>query len=257
MSRMRFVADLESCLRLTELCEKHGISRKTGYKWAQRYSSEGVEGLKDRSRAPKLRPAQTPTEVAQRLCRCALCIPPGDRGSCWLGWRSTKRSKTGRRRAPSAGSEARRVVLPSGRRSGRTRPSEGPPRGHDDQRGLDLRLQGAVCTGDGLLCYPRTVVDSFSRFVLVIHGFPSVAGDLAWSAFEQAFRCCGYPRSSARIMAAPLPLFGHCRPVPALRALAQAGHSRRAHRAGSSRAERPARANAPHPQSGNNAAAGG
>ena len=76
MSRMRFVADLESCLyEMTELCEKHGISRKTGYKWAQRYSSEGVEGLKDRSRAPKLRPAQTPTEVAQRLVQLRLVHP--------------------------------------------------------------------------------------------------------------------------------------------------------------------------------------
>ena len=68
MSRVRFVTDLESCLyEMTELCEKYGISRKTGYKWAQRYGSEGVEGLKDRSRAPKRRPAQTSTEVADRL----------------------------------------------------------------------------------------------------------------------------------------------------------------------------------------------
>ena len=45
MSRMRFVADLESCLyEMTELCEKHGISRKTGYKWAQRYSARASRG---------------------------------------------------------------------------------------------------------------------------------------------------------------------------------------------------------------------
>jgi putative transposase len=38
MSRFRFVGDLESCLyEMTELCEKYGISRKTGYKWAERY----------------------------------------------------------------------------------------------------------------------------------------------------------------------------------------------------------------------------
>lgn len=35
-----------------ELCERHGISRKTGYKWLGRYESEGVEGLRVRSHAP-------------------------------------------------------------------------------------------------------------------------------------------------------------------------------------------------------------
>src|SRR5882724_10204707 len=68
MSRSRFVADFESCLyTMTELCERHGISRKTGYKWAERYGSQGAEGLKDRSRAPNHRPTQTPAEVADRL----------------------------------------------------------------------------------------------------------------------------------------------------------------------------------------------
>jgi transposase InsO family protein len=54
--------------------------------------------------------------------------------------------------------------------------------------------KGQFRTGDGHLCYPLTVADSFSRFVLVIHGFPSVAGDLAWSAYERAFRCYGLPQ---------------------------------------------------------------
>src|SRR4029077_6344307 len=53
--------------------------------------------------------------------------------------------------------------------------------------------KGQFRTGDGRLCYPLTVVDSFSRFVLVIHGLPSVAGDLAWSVFERAFRQYGLP----------------------------------------------------------------
>jgi putative transposase len=43
MCRVWFVTDLESCLyEMTELCKKYGISRKTGYKWAERYGSEGV-----------------------------------------------------------------------------------------------------------------------------------------------------------------------------------------------------------------------
>jgi transposase InsO family protein len=53
--------------------------------------------------------------------------------------------------------------------------------------------KGQFRTGDGRLCYPLTVVDSFSRFVLVLQGLPSVAGDLAWPVYERAFRAYGLP----------------------------------------------------------------
>ena len=37
---------------MTVLCERYGISRKTGYKWLARYASAGPAGLQDASRAP-------------------------------------------------------------------------------------------------------------------------------------------------------------------------------------------------------------
>ena len=44
--RERFIGDLDSCLfTMTELCEHYGVSRKTGYKWAERYAGGGMEGL--------------------------------------------------------------------------------------------------------------------------------------------------------------------------------------------------------------------
>lgn len=64
--RLCFIADLERNLySMTELCERHNISRKTGYKWAERYVAEGVAGLKDRSRAPKRCPHQTEDRVVE------------------------------------------------------------------------------------------------------------------------------------------------------------------------------------------------
>jgi len=73
MSRFKFIADFESCLyEMTQLCEKHGISRKTGYKWAKRFGREGVESLKDRSRAPKHR---SPSNQAQG-CRATVGVAP-------------------------------------------------------------------------------------------------------------------------------------------------------------------------------------
>ncbi len=56
--RMRFVMETESdVFEISELCPRYGVSRKTGYKWLQRYRKEGVAGLQDRSRAPPALPA--------------------------------------------------------------------------------------------------------------------------------------------------------------------------------------------------------
>jgi transposase InsO family protein len=55
----------DSDCNFAELCERYGISRKTGYKWLQRFLSEGRMGLADRSRRPRHSPAQTSAEVEQ------------------------------------------------------------------------------------------------------------------------------------------------------------------------------------------------
>ncbi len=66
--RLRFIDDLESTLyTMTELCARYGISRKTGYKWAQRYVDGGLDGLADRSRAPQHCPHRMQESVAEAL----------------------------------------------------------------------------------------------------------------------------------------------------------------------------------------------
>jgi putative transposase len=197
MSRFRFVGDLESCLyEMTELCEKYGISRKTGYKWAERYGSEGTEGLKDRSRAPKRRPTQTPREVAERLVQLRRQHPTWGARKL-LAWLEKHEGERAWPAASTIGGILKRegLVLPSRRRRS-DRPSSSArirTEATEANRVWTSDYKGQFRTGDGRLCYPLTVVDSFSRFVLVIHGFASVAGDLAWSAFERAFRQYGLP----------------------------------------------------------------
>jgi putative transposase len=63
-----FIADyLRRSLSVTELCEHYGISRKTGYKWIERYEHGGLASLAERSRRPHACPTQTPEEVVQAL----------------------------------------------------------------------------------------------------------------------------------------------------------------------------------------------
>ena len=65
--RMRFVLALERHEEaFAALCRRFGVSRKTGYKWLERYEAAGVEGLIDRSRAPQAHPQAVSTTIAQR-----------------------------------------------------------------------------------------------------------------------------------------------------------------------------------------------
>src|SRR5213593_4279667 len=67
--RMRFVTDWERDLySMVELCERYGVSRKTGYKWLARYEADGPDGLRERSRAPHHCPHRIDAEVAALIC---------------------------------------------------------------------------------------------------------------------------------------------------------------------------------------------
>lgn len=197
MSRVKFIADLESCLYdMTELCEKHGISRKTGYKWAERFGQEGVEGLKDRSRAPKHSPRQTESSVAERLLALRRQHPTwGPRKL--LAWLEKHEPGQDWPRASTLGGLLKRagLVEPRRRRAARARPvTVARTEATAPNEVWTSDFKGQFRTGDGRLCYPLTVVDGFSRFVLVIQSLPSVAAAGVWPVFEQAFRDYGLPQ---------------------------------------------------------------
>jgi len=62
--RFKFIEDYKSQdFNVSELCRRYGVSRQTGYKWIERYEQEGVDGLKDQSRAPNNHPNQISPEV--------------------------------------------------------------------------------------------------------------------------------------------------------------------------------------------------
>jgi hypothetical protein len=62
--KTQFIADyLRDRLSVTERCALYGISRKTAYKWLERYLTHGPQGLKERSRRPRTAPRHTPDHV--------------------------------------------------------------------------------------------------------------------------------------------------------------------------------------------------
>ena len=67
--RTRFIADDRLGLYTrAELCARYGISRKTGYKWLDRYHHEGQPGLQDRSHAPHHCPHRIAPALAELIC---------------------------------------------------------------------------------------------------------------------------------------------------------------------------------------------
>ena len=66
--RTQFIADyLRDSLAITELCEHYGISRKTGYKWIERYLRQAPAGLEERLRRPRRSPKQTAEEIVTAI----------------------------------------------------------------------------------------------------------------------------------------------------------------------------------------------
>src|SRR5215510_5538078 len=66
--RTQFIADfLRDALSITELCALYGISRKTGYKWIDRYLRHGPAGLEERSRRPRRSPHQTADAIVHAI----------------------------------------------------------------------------------------------------------------------------------------------------------------------------------------------
>ena len=67
-SRERFIIDWgRADLSFSELCRRHGISRKTGYKWLSRYEEKGIAGLSNQSRRPHASPYRSPPDIEEAV----------------------------------------------------------------------------------------------------------------------------------------------------------------------------------------------
>jgi len=195
--RVRFISDLESCLyTMTELCERYGISRKTGYKWAERYVAESVDGLKDRSRAPKSCPHATPEALVKSLVELRQMHPTwGPRKLlAVLGKREPELPWPA---ASTVGGILKRHGLVEGGRRRARRPSSHPGRplvqASAPNQVWTGDFKGQFRTQDGEWCYPLTVADAYSRFLLGVAGLDSVSESQAWPVFERLFREYGLP----------------------------------------------------------------
>lgn len=194
--KTQFIADvLRGGLAIVELCDDYGISRKTGYKWIDRYLKEGPEGLRDRSRRPTDSPNGTPPELVHAI------IDARRRHPSWGGKKLLKILHDKRPRWPwpqrsTVCEILKRNGLVTKKRRRRAIGHPGKPTtivtAPNDLWCADYK--GQFKTGDGRYCYPLTVTDDFSRYLLGCQGLLDTSVDGAKPVFTRLFREFGLPR---------------------------------------------------------------
>ena len=190
--RARFVLEAElSFYSFSELCRRYGITRRTGHKWVERYQEEGLSGLEDRSHRPHSCPHLTPEPVVARILEIR-------RRHRWGAPKIRRILQDEFDLAPSVDAIHRILVqhdLVTPRKPRRRRTHPGPPTNSMDAPNATWTtdFKGEFRTGNGTLCYPLTVQDAHSRFLLECRGFERIDSQLTRSRFEHLFREYGLP----------------------------------------------------------------
>ena len=193
--RMELVTDYRrGFATVTELAASYGISRRTVYKWIARFEREGPRGLADQSRRPHGHPRTTPAAAIAALRSAHRRFPKWSAAKLvtWLT----------RRGVPAPGrTRAYEILLGDGSLRAPV-PRSGPrfaPRVHVLTQPTAPNVlwttdfKGHFPTGDARRCYPLTLRDGFSRYVLRCDGLRSESIAATRPSFARAFAEYGLP----------------------------------------------------------------
>ena len=194
--KLLFIADyLRRITSFSELCSHYGISRKTGYKWVARYQSLGFDGLLDQSRRPQGHPLQTPYAVRKAIIalRTSLRDPPGAKKL-----RILLQQKNPDWPIPSE-TTIYNILVKEGlictpRRRKRIPPGQQPFSAvHHPNDVWSADFKGQFKTKDGTWCYPLTIMDHQTRYLLACQNQPGTLFKHTQSVFDALFRERGLP----------------------------------------------------------------
>lgn len=194
LERRHFLQDIRSGhWSMSELCLRYGVSRVTGYKWVERYRQGGDACLLDRSRAPMSSPGATAPELVE------LILEENER----FGWGARKVRKRLFKRYPRKPWPARSTIADILKRNGRVRsrrtrtrwkhPGAAPFTTTAPNQVWTVDFKGQFLMRDGRYCYPLTVLDHFSRYLLCLHGLHHIRAEAVKTQFRRLFRAYGLP----------------------------------------------------------------
>lgn len=193
--RTQFIADYQrEVFTVVELADRYEISRKTAYKWIDRYADGGPPALVDRSRRPKSCPHETAGEIVEAVLALRRHHPT---------WGPKKLRRVLTKREPTIAWPARSTIADLLQRHGlipvsRRRPTPAHPgrpetamTAPNDTWTADFK--GHFKTRNGVYCYPLTLADGCSRYLLACQGLRSVEVELAKPVFLHSFQEYGLP----------------------------------------------------------------
>ena len=191
--RVRFILEVQQrTFSFAESCRRYGISRTAGYTWWNRFLAEGFEGLHDRSH----RPHHCPHAVAEPIVEQVVDLRQR------YGWGSRKIRKLTAVKFGSAPArrtidrifERHDLITKKRRRSGKPGHPGKPLTPMDEPNAVwTVDFKGQFKMRNGRYCYPLTIQDGFSRFLLECRGLYSTSIELAKPVFIKTFREFGLP----------------------------------------------------------------
>jgi putative transposase len=193
--RLKFVARLLDGEKMAVMCREFDISRKTGYKIFSRYKDCGLEGLTDRSRRPYRHGMRLPFQIEKLIVQLKQDHP---------SWGAPKIREKIRRLHSEITLPAISTVhavldrngLVTRRRKRRYKP-EGtalsPAQQPNELWCADYK--GEFMLADKRYCYPLTVTDFASRYLISCDALSSTKERYAFTVFERVFKDFGLPKA--------------------------------------------------------------
>lgn len=179
---------------ISSLAVKYGLSRKTVYKWVNRYEAEGIDGLKDQSRAPKQCHNKTSDDIIN------LLVKEKYRHKRWgpkkiIAWLKDKDPDKRWPASSTAGEWFKKLGLSRKRRLRKRVPPYTEPflkcSFPNDIWSADYK--GQFKTDDNRLCYPLTITDNRTRYLLACHGLSGPRYEETREVFKATFKEYGMP----------------------------------------------------------------
>ena len=193
--RLRFIARLLDGENMAGLCREFGISRKTGHKIYNRYKDCGIDGLTDRSRRPYRQASQLPMQIEKLIVGLKKEYPH---------WGAPKIREKLRRLYPDMHCPAISTVHAVldrynlvKRRKHRRHKARGTAIAHVTQPNelWCAGYKGEFMLADRRYCYPLTITDYASRYLLTCDALSTTREAFAFSVFERAFKDFGLPNT--------------------------------------------------------------
>jgi putative transposase len=208
--KIKFVAAVKTGIySFAEVCRQFGVSRKSGYGLLERYESEGARGLLPRSRAAHNHPGAMEQAMVGRLLEIKRRYPKlGPRKV--LDRMRLEGATQGLPAASTVGELFKRHGLVHSRKPRRRSAPQGTPLSHASAPNAvwSVDFKGQFRLGNGRWCYPLTLSDNASRYLLLCKGVERPTAQAVWPHMEGVFRQYGLPQAIRSDNGAPFASVG-------------------------------------------------